>query len=1063
MSHLQAAFGLGGKMFRRSVFCFALLLCFGPSSLAKAGPDSTAPASGRLEDQALDALTAPFLQDCLDAADQLKKWRSAYDDIKKTLQDDANAGADGTPLDKWVHDVDGFLQKRSPEFLTFLQWKDKVAKIKARHTADDQAACERELAALYSDDLFTTLDSLNGTAKKVQAGLAALVAKNVFGQPYTFEGGVTLQVKGFDPKTFTASPFSKNSGLKVDLVYPFSKGQGPDLHAEASGLYFKPDGTPVLDKLRVTTNANQLVLQALGQGLVKAIAQVDLPFDQKSALKNVRWVDFNQPKEASPGSLKFDLALMLGKGLDFLPNLQVENVVLKTDGTIALGKDGAIDYAVEDPIPLTPTPFVFHNHKFSFTPSKHTGTLSTWLAPDGSQGAADQDSISFQLTVALDLPLTEVKVTGLAYAAGQNFASVKGTLSRKAIVLTLDIPAQRGQIPPLEKLVNGQVTIRLDQNALTGDGTLTYFEGLKAQSNVVLKFNGNGSFGISESATLGPLKAETSLTGGFTPGFKRVTLDGGLMASLDLDVMQVDASVEIEAASDRAKPIRATVSALGVTETVDAANLAELDLNALKKAFNVQPGELIKKMVQVVDVLTKQGADLGAKWGKEFSHSVSDYAKKHGIDAIHTGDKDVDAFLGKTSDAAKDAQKKAGDFVQGTGDTIVKGWQSGVQVVGSYLRSGKHAGISLTDGGTTTRSSRTPQEAHADQVDGRLSAVVRAMNGLLIHRSSLPGSSKTTVSKEGAKLSELRIAVKNCVAAAEGNQDAVLGFAVQVAGFTHDINPNVQQSRPVSRTGVYAGVVHLKGLFGQGTPAVEIDIPTLDHGSQWPANDLLRDAISKLLHDLLPQIPQEGLFDERQLLVENATSERLDVWVQTETHPPGGDKASWIWELGAPGQANQALKFTLDPKHTYVLAGKDRGQVLKGRAARIWAESPSGRTWMANRNVNVWLVNEQPGNEGRRYYADRLEPFVYRLESSNQPIVFRARTVTVSNRTDRPVLFNAKRSRSTPGRARRGPTPGRPGSNPARRSRCQAPTVRCSMRQNSCFGPPTRTSSISAG
>src|SRR5580704_10543524 len=149
------------------LFCFSLLVCgLQTAVVAQTGSNSPPTTPQNIEDQALEALTAPFLQDCLQTADQLKKWRADYDNVKKTLNNDPNAGAAGTPLNDWVQGVDGFLQNRSPQFIAILQYNDNVAKIKARHGNDDQPACTRELAAYYSGGLFTTMDSLSNVAKK---------------------------------------------------------------------------------------------------------------------------------------------------------------------------------------------------------------------------------------------------------------------------------------------------------------------------------------------------------------------------------------------------------------------------------------------------------------------------------------------------------------------------------------------------------------------------------------------------------------------------------------------------------------------------------------------------------------------------------------------------------------------------------------------------------------------------------------------------------------------------------------------------------------------------------
>ena len=249
--------------------------------------------------------------------------------------------------------------------------------------------------------------------------------------------------------------------------------------------------------------------------------------------------------------------------------------------------------------------------------------------------------------------------------------------------------------------------------------------------------------------------------------------------------------------------------------------------------------------------------------------------------------------------------------------------------------------------------------------------------------------------------------VRYCVSAPAG-EDAALGFAIQVVGFTHQIDPRQKASRPAVQSGVYRGIVRIKGLHGKGKPKAEIDIPKMNHGSEFPADDLLRQAVTQLLEQLLPQVQEDGRLDERKLAVENATGERVTVWVQTQTHPAKGDKTKWEWEPGLVGQTGQAFKFTLAPQETYALIRTDRREAISGVAARISAQSESGRIWTGNQKQNVWLVDDFEENDGRHYYASTMETFVYRLGNAGKPAKFVTRAVRVTNRTDHAVVVNAQ-------------------------------------------------------
>jgi hypothetical protein len=182
------------------------------------------------------------------------------------------------------------------------------------------------------------------------------------------------------------------------------------------------------------------------------------------------------------------VALKLGDALDFLSSMQIKNVILRTDGTIDLGKDGVIVCGpFDDPIPVGPTPFVLTNHKISYSPALRKGTLETDMVPtaDAAGGGAP---VRFHLEIDLSLPLKEVVVKGTVFVAEDSIGQVTGTITREAIDITLTIPAPGGQGPPVDGLVKGKVKLHLDRDGLSGQGGLLFFQGLQAtaQSPVTL-------------------------------------------------------------------------------------------------------------------------------------------------------------------------------------------------------------------------------------------------------------------------------------------------------------------------------------------------------------------------------------------------------------------------------------------------------------------------------------------------------------------------------------------------------------------------------------------------
>ena len=140
--------------------------------------------------------------------------------------------------------------------------------------------------------------------------------------------------------------------------------------------------------------------------------------------------------------------------LDWLPKLTVENILLTTDGKVQLANDTAITAGPPlppDPIPLGSSGFVLTGHSISYEPKTHTGTLKTQMVPEGPWVENKKPSESptrFELSISLDLPLTEVKVKGTYYLGDDGVGSLDGTISKTSADLTLTVPAKGQESRP---------------------------------------------------------------------------------------------------------------------------------------------------------------------------------------------------------------------------------------------------------------------------------------------------------------------------------------------------------------------------------------------------------------------------------------------------------------------------------------------------------------------------------------------------------------------------------------------------------------------------------------
>jgi hypothetical protein len=88
--------------------------------------------------------------------------------------------------------------------------------------------------------------------------------------------------------------------------------------------------------------------------------------------------------------------------------------------------------------------------------------------------------------------------------------------------------------------------------------------------------------------------------------------------------------------------------------------------------------------------------------------------------------------------------------------------------------------------------------------------------------------------------------------------------------------------------------------------------------------------------------------EEQYLKLENATGERLTVWLHYQSLD---DKQALTWFPVKPVDAEKALRYVLEPNATMYL-GDGEVRIAAARA-RVWAESDSGRKWQSYRDTDL--------------------------------------------------------------------------------------------------------------
>jgi hypothetical protein len=144
-------------------------------------------------------------------------------------------------------------------------------------------------------------------------------------------------------------------------------------------------------------------------------------------------------------------------------------------------------------------------------------------------------------------------------------------------------------------------------------------------------------------------------------------------------------------------------------------------------------------------------------------------------------------------------------------------------------------------------------------------------------------------------------------------------------------------------------------------------------------NNLLTGNPANLKEDDLKAVQEALNYDavakkeEQYLKIENASGERLTVWVHYETL---GEKNEFAWFPSQPVNEEKALRLELEPGSvTHV---KENKVQVAARRARIWAESASGRKWLTYRDQDLVL---KPKSDGRE--ADKMGTYPLRFVSND--------------------------------------------------------------------------------
>lgn len=894
-----------------------------------------------------------------------------------------------------------------------------------------------ELVELYESQIVPTLEVLRDPAKSART-LVEGKLREWLAQPVEIDG-LRFQVK--DPLPETQSLFSPEPGFTIVVEY-----LGGDLpKVEASGLYFRRDGTPVFDDVKFTTDIASTLTQVALTELGDAIDDLGMPIN----FKNIQSLGFDPDDQGRRGGIQFDLELNLALDSLPLPKFEQKEVCIFTDGTVDLRGETKLTYRdrSDTPFPIGTTPLAFHGYVLELTPKPAKMGISSTIS---TAAPGSGKAVGLDVMCSFGFPIRKIEFEGKLRAADDVvFGSVTdGEISPEKIRAHMAIPGDDGNAAAggvLGKMMEVDADFEFNADGLFANGEIVLFSGPRMDLDLKILTNGHGSVTGRGEFKIGDIVSfEADIQGSFKPGMKDLIVKTVAVATVDLKVFQVDAALDITADGEELKkgelPIFVQASAMGLDISFPLPTLSPADMYIIYEKLKESVPSLYKETLRAMADFEAHVGDVLAQEELKFRKSVSDAAKRAGMDAIRTDDDAVNEALGDISTGGKqvvsamvDAREFSGktlthmreqgqkdlteffdDPVAKVSDTATdlftnpkKLFGGGGRMFGGLL--GGDDGPSAAEKAAEARAKKEAEEKRKrhEEVDTALKDLLTAIDQHSpISESIQPVEAFISGGDSLRRRSELSLRLENAVAAPIDDQgNAELALMLRASGYRSEFNSRMP-SKAIRDSGsdLRGAFVTFRNLIGENPePKARISVPTLEHHSSLQAELIARDEIQRLVELLVPGVEIEGFrcIEEKRVAVRNFADEPVTVWFQVERRSVRDQQ--FVWDF-RPESEGQTYRMVLPPKdYKFLIIEGSEGEldeVAQGRRLRIWAESESGERWLEQRHEAIWLVEPNPQLKGQRaYHGEKLATYTYDLRPDSGPRVFSERLVGLRNDT----------------------------------------------------------------
>jgi hypothetical protein len=983
--------------------------------------------------QCLQVMDSASVAQVLELTRQVATWRQTMQDARRVIELASQAtsgGAVNAEAEKAAAQLVAIaqdLQRQQQLLQRFIpaagidRLQRQIDATGTRAEIGKRVAAAKELVAEL-DRIVEEIQKLREPAQFAKSFVEEKI-EGQLGKPQKWGDDLTFVIEKSDP---TKSVFSDQADIRITVQYQSA------FSLSATGLFFKYTGSgvaePCFDKIVADEEGlkNQLVtkgLTCLGDIIPE---DLDLPIK----VENVHFLGFaaSGPKQRRCG-VSLDVKI---KFADSLPELSGKDVVIYPTGSPDVGELGTGDPKFKFKLGTTGLGLYGYHVSWDFKDNTLKGRtyISTW--------PGEPKAYRLDVTVSVKFPLDYLELNGkleLADGTGRTICLAEvsecrldftnGSISGRFAIP--GSPKQGQETLPISSVltsVNGEFDLDREGFWVKGEMSLLGENGIDVELDLL--FNGNGRLVARSGFNVLGVNASASVNAGFEPGFSRIWLSAKVSVVVNTDYLNkslgdISCTVEVVLDTGRKEILAVHTRAFDVPISFSVRDFRELTLDKLANEIGSQAAQ---QWHEILDKAAEREKDI-RKGGAAAEKRLRDWL----------ADRDPTPKLGGPlgglgADLAGFGKDLAGglhDFSTGVGGALSHGRESVNEGLKNFESAIRDPVESLGFGLVGETADYAPTGFDAGTVPDVLARLDRFSQGLDrlegIHDQTV--EHRVTRGRRYSRDSQLHVHFLSNSAGMDNPSDVGFALLIEVSGYQVDITHGDSEIKEPNPAGhVYKVQIVIKGLMDGGQrPVATIDIPPLDHDSVFPAEQLVRERLQRLLEYHFPEVEVEGekRFFEKRLAIENRHDEPVTVWVQRRTFVRAAEQRGWQW-VPAECNAAGAKQIKIAPGKTELLEEtttlrlpafskvggfprlsfqkKEIAVPLTASRMRIWAESESGERWTDDKAKSVYLIEPNAALNGERAYVEKdMKTYTYVISPHTGSHVFTERQLALQNKT----------------------------------------------------------------